>query len=41
LGRTLQYAPVRSVMEVNAALDAMSRDRVDALLAFSSALIYL
>ncbi len=41
LGLTLQYAPVRTVMEVNAALDAMSRDRVDALLAFSSALIYL
>jgi putative ABC transport system substrate-binding protein len=40
LGLTLQYAPVRTITEVNAALDAMNRDRIDALLAFPSALIY-
>jgi putative ABC transport system substrate-binding protein len=40
LGLTLEYAPVRTVTEVNTTLDAMSRDRVQALLAFPSLLIY-
>jgi putative tryptophan/tyrosine transport system substrate-binding protein len=40
LGLTLQYVPVRTVPEVNAALEALDRDRVQALLAFPSLLIY-
>ena len=40
LGLTLEYAPVRTITEVNTVLDAMSRNRVHAILALSSALIY-
>ena len=40
LGLTLEYAPVHTVTEINNTLDAMSRDRVQALLAFPSGLIY-
>jgi putative tryptophan/tyrosine transport system substrate-binding protein len=40
LGLTLQYADVRTVMEVNNTLDALARDRVSALLAFPSLIIY-
>lgn len=39
LGLTLQQFPVRNVAEVNAALDAMAREHVDAIVAFSNALI--
>lgn len=39
LGLTLQQFPVRSVAEVNAALETMARDHVDGVVAFSSALI--
>ena len=40
LGLTLQYADVRTVSEVNRTLDALGRDRVPAILAFPSILIY-
>jgi putative tryptophan/tyrosine transport system substrate-binding protein len=39
LGLTLQEFPVRTVAEVNAALQAMARDRVDGIVASSSSLI--
>ncbi|HVG36892.1 MAG TPA: ABC transporter substrate-binding protein, partial [Thermoplasmata archaeon] len=39
LGLTLRDFPVRTVAEVNAALQAMARDRVDGVVAFSNALI--
>lgn len=39
LGLTLRHYPVRTVAEVNAALEAMARDHVDGVVAFSSALI--
>jgi putative ABC transport system substrate-binding protein len=39
LGLTLQQFPVRSVAEVNAALETMARDHIDGVVAFSSALI--
>jgi putative ABC transport system substrate-binding protein len=39
LGLTLQQFPVRSVAEVNAALERMARDHIDGVVAFSSALI--
>jgi putative tryptophan/tyrosine transport system substrate-binding protein len=39
LGLTLQQFPVRTVAEVNAALQQMARDRVDGIVAFSSSLI--
>ncbi len=39
LGLTLQQFPVRSVADVNAALETMARDHVDGVVAFSSALI--
>lgn len=38
-GLALQQFPVRSVGEVNAALETIARDRVDGVVAFSSALI--
>jgi ABC-type uncharacterized transport system substrate-binding protein len=40
LGLALQYADVRTVTEVNDTLDALGRDRVPAILAFPSVLIY-
>jgi len=39
LGLTLHQFPVRTVADVNAALDAMARDHVDGVVAFSNALI--
>jgi putative ABC transport system substrate-binding protein len=39
LGLTLRQFPVRSVADVNSALETMARDRVDGVVAFSSALI--
>jgi len=39
LGLTLRQFPVRTVADVNAALDAMARDHVDGVVAFSNALI--
>jgi len=39
LGLTLQEYPVRSVADVYAALEAMTRDHVDGVVAFSNALI--
>jgi len=39
LGLTLRQFPVRTVADVNAALQAMARDRVDGVAAFSNALI--
>src|SRR5215467_5096399 len=39
LGLTLRQFPVRIVADVNAALDAMARDHVDGVVAFSNALI--
>ena len=39
LGLTLRDFPVRTVAEVNAALQAMARDRVEGVVAFSNALI--
>jgi len=40
LGLTLRYFPVRSVADVDAALEAIARDRVQAILAFANLLIY-
>jgi putative ABC transport system substrate-binding protein len=40
LGLTLQYFPVRTVADVKAALEAIARDRVQAILAFPNLLIY-
>ena len=39
LGLTLRQFPVRTVADVKAALDAMPRDHIDGVVAFSSALI--
>jgi putative ABC transport system substrate-binding protein len=39
LGLTLQHFPVRTVAEVNAALEAMARDHIDAVVALSNLLI--
>jgi putative tryptophan/tyrosine transport system substrate-binding protein len=39
LGLTIRQFPVRTIAEVNAALEAMTRDRVDGIVAFSNALI--
>ena len=39
LGLTLQQFPVRTVADVNAALEAMARDHVNGIVAFSNALI--
>ena len=39
LGLTLQLFPVRTVADINAALDAMVRDHIDGIVAFSNALI--
>jgi len=39
LGLTLRQFSVRTLAEVNAALEAMPRDRIDGLVAFSSALV--
>ena len=40
LGLALQYFPVRTVADVNAALEAIARDRDQAILAFPNLLIY-